>query len=88
MDQFFDVVTCWASLEHLYDPGKAIRMCGDMLGKNGIVMILVPNARSLEEKLLKRFGPNPIDVPRHLFHFSRKTLTEMLKKKRFYDKGN
>lgn len=74
----FDCITFWASLEHIYDPMETLHNTNNILKDGGIVIILVPNAESFEEKLFKRIDPNPIDIPRHLYHFSRKTLCRML----------
>lgn len=75
---YFDVVTFWSSLEHLYDPNGAVKFCHGILKKDGIIVILVPNSGSLEEKLLRGIDPNPIDIPRHLYHFGVESLTKML----------
>lgn len=74
----FDVITFWASMEHLYDPRSALRICHQALAENGLVVILVPNADSLEEKWLRKIDKNPIDIPRHLYHFSPTTLAGLL----------
>lgn len=78
-----DVVTFWASFEHQRDPAAALDVCRRILSPAGIVVILVPNARSVEERLLRRVDPNPVDVPRHLYHFSEETLRLMLSRKGF-----
>jgi SAM-dependent methyltransferase len=78
-----DVVTFWASFEHQRDPASALDLCRSILTPGGSVVILVPNARSIEERLLKCVDPNPIDVPRHLYHFSEETLRLMLRRKGF-----
>jgi SAM-dependent methyltransferase len=75
----FDVITFWASMEHLFDPKSALQACHRALDDSGIVVILVPNADSLEEKWLRDVDPNPVDIPRHLYHFSSTSLERMLK---------
>jgi len=78
-----DVVTFWASFEHQRDPGAALDICRRILSPRGIIVILVPNAKSIEERLLRRVDPNPVDVPRHLYHFGEETLRLMLSRKGF-----
>jgi 2-polyprenyl-3-methyl-5-hydroxy-6-metoxy-1,4-benzoquinol methylase len=82
----YDVVTFWASMEHLFDPRKALEVCHRTLNDRGIVVILVPNADSLEEKWLKNIDPNPIDIPRHLFHFNVESMTRLLQETGFKTK--
>lgn len=79
----FDVATFWASLEHIFDPAGAVRLCHSILKRNGIIIILVPNSRSLEERILKGIDPNPIDIPRHLYHFNADTLEGLLRNNGF-----
>jgi len=74
----FDVVTFWASMEHVPDPRGALRACKGILREHGLVVILVPNANSLEEKYLSRWDENAIDVPRHLYHFSPAVMKRLL----------
>ncbi len=83
----YDVVTFWASMEHLYNPKVALQACHRMLRDKGIVVILVPNANSLEEKWLKKIDSNPIDIPRHLYHFSVDSMTSLLNAAGFKPKG-
>ena len=79
-EKSFDVVTFWASLEHVYNPLGAIDLCQKLVKLSGIIVILVPNSKSFEERLLKKFDPNPIDIPRHLYHYSDCTLAKILDK--------
>jgi 2-polyprenyl-3-methyl-5-hydroxy-6-metoxy-1,4-benzoquinol methylase len=82
----YDVVTFWASIEHIYDPKKALEGCHRTLKDKGIVVVLVPNADSLEEKWLKNIDHNPIDIPRHLYHFNVDSMTRLLQETGFKTK--
>jgi 2-polyprenyl-3-methyl-5-hydroxy-6-metoxy-1,4-benzoquinol methylase len=73
----FDVITFWASLEHLYDPLGTLRKANKILRPGGKIVVLVPNAESLEDKWFRNVDRNPIDVPRHLYHFSPSTLERL-----------
>jgi SAM-dependent methyltransferase len=77
-ENHYDAITFWASLEHLYDPVGAIKKANLLLKNGGIIVILVPNANSWEEKYLKKIDANPIDIPRHLYHFREETLAKIL----------
>lgn len=78
----FDIVTMWHFLEHTLSPLEAIRKVRDVLAPNGIVIIIVPNWNSLENKL---FGKNSflLDPPRHLYQFSEQTLCSALVREGF-----
>jgi ubiquinone/menaquinone biosynthesis C-methylase UbiE len=55
----FDMVTCMAVLEHLFDPEKAIREINRVLRKGGYLMIEVPNIAWLPRRLSLFFGVRP-----------------------------
>lgn len=74
----YDVVTLNSSLEHTYNPKKALARVYSLLKKDGMVVVTVPNIDSLGAKLFKRKWL-PLHPPKHLYHFSEKTLKNMLK---------
>lgn len=69
VDGEFQVVTMFHVLEHLRDPLAMIRMVAERIGKNGVLIIEVPNLLSILH------APNQPYHYAHLFHFSPKTLT-------------
>jgi len=73
----FDVITLWHVLEHLYDPGAAVRKIRDLLANDGYVLIALPNVGGLDSRV---YGANwiALDTPRHVNHFSPTTLTRLL----------
>lgn len=79
---FYDVVVMNGALEHLYNPLETLQKVYSLLKNNGFLVISVPNVSSLGRKI---FGKNwfPWQPPRHLYHFSPRTLNLMLKKSRF-----
>ncbi len=77
-----DVITFWHSFEHLHDPIKVLRESYRILKQNGLIIILVPNIKSFEFMILKEKWPH-LDVLRHLYHWSAKTLSSLLKKTEF-----
>lgn len=74
----FDVVTLWHVLEHLHDPREVIRKIGKILKDDGLLVIEVPNIKSFSFKLFGKYFFH-LDVPRHLFHWSHETLSDLLK---------
>ncbi|MGA3292444.1 MAG: class I SAM-dependent methyltransferase [Candidatus Acidiferrales bacterium] len=74
----FDCITLWHSLEHVRDPSAILRDCKKILKPGGVLLIAVPDAGGLEART---FGARwfHLDVPRHLFHFTRKSLASVLR---------
>jgi SAM-dependent methyltransferase len=81
-EQYFDVVTFWHVLEHLYDPLRELRETHSILKPDGLLVIEVPNIASLQARL---FSANwaALDIPRHLYHFSPDSLQAMLERAGF-----
>lgn len=69
----FDLVTFWHVLEHLEDPGYALTEAGRLLKVGGRIVVAVPNINSWQAGWFKG-GWLHLDVPRHRWHFSPKTL--------------
>jgi SAM-dependent methyltransferase len=75
----FDAVTMWHVLEHLPDPLSAIERARSLLVDDGRLLISVPNLSSLQARI---FGPDwlHLDLPRHLFHFTPRSLERLLER--------
>lgn len=73
----FDAVTMWHVFEHMADPRATLREVVRLLGPGGVFVAEVPNFGSWQARLGPRFWFH-LDVPRHLLHFERVTLTRML----------
>jgi SAM-dependent methyltransferase len=73
----FECVTFWHTLEHFKNPIDALHDARTVIAKDGTLFIAVPNRGGLQAKA---FGSKwlHLDVPRHLFHFSQKSLTRAL----------
>ncbi len=76
-DQSFDVITLWHSLEHIPDLELTLSELERVIKKDGIVFIAVPNYNSYDAKYYDQFWA-AWDVPRHLWHFSRKGLKKIV----------
>ncbi len=78
-EKTFDVITLWHVLEHLHDIEKVIPKLKLLLKDDGILVIAVPNIDSWDAKKYKEKWA-AFDVPRHLFHFSSKTIEKLFSK--------
>ncbi|HUD44030.1 MAG TPA: class I SAM-dependent methyltransferase [Patescibacteria group bacterium] len=72
----FDVIVLNNALEHLYNPQETIDRVYALLKDGGLIVVAVPNCESLGRKIFEKkwLGWQP---PRHLYHFSAKTLANM-----------
>ena len=80
---FFDVARLSHVLEHLPDPAAALGRVRDILKPGGKVLLAVPNFRCLEGPYLFKDKWSALEAPRHLFHFTPKTIKMLLKKAGF-----
>jgi len=70
----FDLVLMSHSLEHLPSPTDALRRVNRFLKDDGLLVVSVPNANSLEYKLFGRWWFQ-LDPPRHFYHFDKRSLS-------------
>lgn len=73
-DASFDLITIWAVLEHVTDPGGVLRACRKLLKRGGRLVVLVPNFNSLPGRYMQHD-----DVPRHITMFTKATLYRLLR---------
>jgi len=71
--QKFDAITMWHVLEHVPDLQYQIEWLKYHLNEKGVLFVAVPNFNSLDAKHYKNFWA-AWDVPRHLHHFSTKSI--------------
>ena len=72
------LITLWHVLEHIPELNFTIEKLKSKLDKNGKFLIAVPNNESYDAKHYKEYWA-AYDVPRHLYHFSMKTMKLFLK---------
>ncbi|MFY0482482.1 class I SAM-dependent methyltransferase [Flavobacterium sp. PLA-1-15] len=77
----FDVITMWHVLEHVPNVEKQIKELKRLLKPDGTIIIAVPNFRSFDAKYYRRFWAG-FDVPRHLWHFSKKAIKQLFLKEK------
>jgi 2-polyprenyl-3-methyl-5-hydroxy-6-metoxy-1,4-benzoquinol methylase len=73
----FDVVTLFDLLEHVHQPLQVLHAAHDVLMSNGVLIVAVPNIAGLPYRWLGADWLG-LDLPRHLSHFTPKTLGMML----------
>jgi SAM-dependent methyltransferase len=81
-DNSFDLITLWHVLEHVTDLNSYFDTFKKLLKKNGRLIIAVPNYTSFDAQYYKSFWA-AYDVPRHLFHFSPKSIQQICKRHEF-----
>lgn len=81
-DKKFNVITLWHVLEHVTDMDETLSFFKKRLDKNGVLIIAVPNHVSFDAR---HYGEHwaAYDVPRHLHHFEKKTIKQLVEKKGF-----
>lgn len=72
----FDVITLWHVLEHLPDLHEQLKLYKELLTANGTLIVAVPNYKSYDAQKYKGFWAG-YDVPRHLWHFSQKSISQL-----------
>ncbi|MDY7394684.1 class I SAM-dependent methyltransferase [Aureibaculum sp. 2210JD6-5] len=72
----FDVITMWHVLEHVPNLNEYVSNLKSLLKPNGTLIIAVPNFKSYDANYYKEFWA-AYDVPRHLWHFSKKSISEL-----------
>jgi 2-polyprenyl-3-methyl-5-hydroxy-6-metoxy-1,4-benzoquinol methylase len=72
----YDVVTLWATLEHLPDPGAFVAEAHRVLRPSGVVAVTVPNHASATQRLLGR--RNRYVGVDHLNYFTSRSLAKLV----------
>lgn len=75
----FDIITMWHVLEHVPDFNLRIDEIKKLLKPHGTIFIAVPNINSPDAKYYGKYWA-ALDVPRHLHHFSPKSIKQVAKK--------
>lgn len=78
-EEKFHMVTLWHVLEHIHQLNETVEKLKTKLAENGIILIAVPNYESFDATHYKNDWA-AYDVPRHLWHFSQQSMSQLLKK--------
>lgn len=74
----FDIITLWHVLEHVENINEYVTKLKRLLKPNGYLIIAVPNYKCYDASHYGTFWA-AYDVPRHIWHFSRKAITRLFK---------
>lgn len=89
---YFDAIFAWHVIEHLPNPLGTLKEMNRVLKKDGYFVFSAPNVGCWEFYVFKSKW-YALDLPRHLFHFSVKSINKVLKagnfrlEKVFYQKN-
>jgi ubiquinone/menaquinone biosynthesis C-methylase UbiE len=78
----YDCITLWHVLEHVHDLHGYLEKFFEILKPTGRIIIAVPNHTSHDAGVYKEYWA-AYDVPRHLYHFSPKSMQVLLEQKGF-----
>jgi 2-polyprenyl-3-methyl-5-hydroxy-6-metoxy-1,4-benzoquinol methylase len=73
MDESFDVIVLWHTLEHLPKPWLVLQKAAERLAPGGILLVAVPNIESYDFSVLKAAWVH-LDTPRHLYFYTARSL--------------
>ncbi len=76
-EQKYDVITFWHSLEHLHELKTYLQKISISLNANGVAIIAVPNYNSYDAEYYQKDW-SAYDAPRHLYHFSSKSMINLM----------
>jgi len=83
LNQFtFDVVTMFHSIEHIHNIDESLEVIYKVLDKDGVLVLSFPNYYAYEKSFFNKDWI-AYDAPRHLYHFSPKTIKKILIKNKF-----
>jgi SAM-dependent methyltransferase len=68
IDETFDVIALWHSLEHLPKPWLVLQKAAERLAPGGILLVSIPNIESYDFSALGAEWVH-LDIPRHLYQF-------------------
>lgn len=74
----YDAITLWHVLEHVHQLHEYIERLKDLLTDDGKIFIAVPNYTSGDAATYRNYWA-AYDVPRHLYHFTPKSIESLVK---------
>ncbi|MFH0962988.1 MAG: class I SAM-dependent methyltransferase [Planctomycetota bacterium] len=73
----FDVITLWHVLEHVWNPNEVMERITGLLAPGGLLVVSTPVIDGYAARTLGSSWYH-LDVPRHLLHFTRRRLTDLI----------
>ena len=74
-----DLITMWHVLEHVYNLTDDVAIISSIVKQDGVFVVAVPNYTSYDAHYYKDFWA-AYDVPRHLYHFSPKSIINLVER--------
>lgn len=81
-NETFEIITMWHVLEHVHLLNETVDWLKERLSENGYLIIAVPNHESKDAEIYQEHWA-AYDVPRHLYHFSQKSIKQLFEQKGF-----
>ena len=75
----YQIATLWHSIEHMYDIDSMLNNIYRITDNDATIYIACPNYDSIDRMIFKKNWA-ALDVPRHLYHFTPKSIKNFLKK--------
>lgn len=79
-DGSLDIITLWHVFEHIENQAEMLQIFHQKLKPTGKLILAVPNHTSYDGQKYKEFWA-AYDVPRHIFHFSKKGFLQLMNNK-------
>ncbi len=81
-DDSFDLITMWHVLEHVHDLNRRLTELEHIIKPEGMIILALPNPESYDANYYVKYWA-AYDVPRHLYHFTKKDVLSLAKKHNF-----
>lgn len=78
-NESLDAITLWHVFEHIENQEEMLKVFHNKLKEKSLLIIAVPNPTSFDAKHYKEHWA-AYDVPRHIFHFSKKGMENLISK--------
>lgn len=85
-DNYFDAITLWDVLEHVFEPLETLQEIRRILKPEGVLVFSIPNIDSWDAAIFKHYWVG-YDVPRHMHVFGDQTLARLLTQAQMYECG-
>jgi len=74
---YYGIITLWHVLEHVHNIDEYLNNISNLLSKDGTLIIALPNPDSYDAYYYSNFWA-AYDVPRHLYHFNKNVIENLL----------
>ncbi|OEK02713.1 hypothetical protein BFP97_14790 [Roseivirga sp. 4D4] len=78
INETFSSISLFHVLEHVHSLEATLNQLISRLDNNGVIILALPNYKSYDAQCYQKFWAG-YDVPRHLYHFSQKSIHQLAK---------